>query len=174
MKRMAHAVVLLTVFLLLLNAGCYTVLQHPTGGNVVQESTHYQTCGDCHADAAYYHPYSQPYYSSHYNWGGYYGSPWWYDDYWCWDPGYDDGDYDYVGPRVQTGTRHLWSTGGWVFGTSGSSTRSSPPPASQPSQKSEKKKSEAKEKTKEKEKEKEKKKDNDERDLWKKPTRSRG
>ena len=92
MKRIALALALLAVSLLVLNAGCYTVLQHPTGGSVVQQDTYYRSCADCHADAAYYHPYSHPYYSSHYRWGGYYGDPWWYDDYYWYDPCYDYDD----------------------------------------------------------------------------------
>jgi hypothetical protein len=179
MRRISYALAILAVSLLLLNGGCYTVLKHPTGSSVVQEDTYYRSCADCHADAAYYHPYSQPYYSSHYGWGSYYGSPWWYDDYYWYDPCYDpcyDYDDDYIGPKVETDTRHLWgssgwASGGWGFTKPGSGTSSTPPPASQPSQKSDKKKTKAKEKEKEKEKpkEKEKEKPKDERDLWKKP-----
>jgi hypothetical protein len=173
MRRISYAVALLAVSLLLLNAGCYTVLQHPTGSSVVQQGTYYRSCADCHADAAYYHPYSQPYYSSHDRWGGYYGSYWWYDDYYWYDPYYDYDD-DYIGPKVETDTRHLWgssgwASGGWGFTKRGSGSSRAAPPASQPSQKNDKKKTETKEKTKEKEKpkEKEKEKEKDERDLWK-------
>ncbi len=117
MKRIALALALVAVSLLLLNAGCYTVLQHPTGSSVVQEGSYYRTCADCHADAAYYHPYGRSYSRygrSHYRWNDYYGYPWWYDDYWWWDDhDYDDHDNDYDGPDVETGTRHLWGTGGW-------------------------------------------------------------
>lgn len=169
MRRISHAVALLAVFLLLLTAGCYTVMRHPTGSVVAHESSQYRSCADCHADAAYYHPYSHPYYSygrSQYGWSGYYGSPWWYSDNWWWDP-YDDHhdyDHDYDAPEVETGTRHLWSSdgwasGGWGFTKSGESTRrpSSPPPAQS-----------GKEEQKEEEKKKDEKKDED-RNLWKKP-----
>jgi len=161
MRRIPYAVALVALFLLLLNAGCYTVLRHPTGSNVVQEDTYYRSCADCHADAAYYHPYSEPYYSSHDRWGGYYGSYWWYDDY--------------IGPRVETGSRHLWSTGGWGFGTSGSRTRSPSSSVTSPGQKNDKnaKKKEA-EKKDEKKEDKKKEQKEEERNLWKKPTRSRG
>jgi len=175
MRRISYAVALFALFLLFLNAGCYTVLRHPTGSSVVQEDTYYRSCADCHADAAYYHPYSEPYYSSHDRWGGYYGSYWWYDDYWCWDPCYDYDD-DYIGPQVETGGRHLWSTGGWGFGTSGSSTRSPSPSVTSPGQKTDKnaKKKEAEKKDEKKDEKKKEEKKDDERNLWKKPTRSRG
>ena len=173
MKRTSYVVALLAVSLLLLTAGCYTVLRHPTGSVVAHEGSQYRTCADCHADAAYYHPYSRPYYGhgrsqygSQYGWSGYYGSPWWYNDHWWWDP-YDDHDYDhdYDGPEVETGTRHLWSSDGWASGgwgftkPGGSVRRSTPPPApprNDDGQKEEdnKKKDEKKEET---------------RDLWKKP-----
>ncbi len=173
MRRILYAAALLAISLLFLNAGCYTVLRHPTGSTVVQEDTYYRSCADCHADATYYHPYSQPYYSSHYRWNAYYGSPWWYDDYYWYDPCYDCDD-DYIGPKVETSTRHLWSAGGWGFGTSGSGTRRASPPAAAPGKKDEKetKKKEAEQKNEKKEEKK--KEDEDERNLWKKPTRSRG
>ena len=169
MRRMSYAVAFLAVSLLLLNAGCYTVLQHPTGGSVVQQDTYYRSCADCHADAAYYHPYSHPYYSSHYRWGGYYGDPWWYDDYYWYDPCYDYDD-DYIGPKVETDTRHLWgssgwASGGWGFTKPGSGTSSAPSRASEPGKNDDGKKTEGKPKEKEKVKEKENEKD--ERDLWK-------
>ena len=176
MRRLSYALAILAVSLLLLNAGCYTVLKHPTGSRVVQYDTYYKSCADCHADAAYYHPYSQPYYSSHYGWGSYYGSPWWCDDYYWYDPCYDYDD-DYIGPKVETDTRHLWgssgwASGGWGFTKPGSGSSVAPPPR-QPGQKKtepkEKTKVKEKEKPKEKEKENEKEKPKDERDLWKKP-----
>ncbi len=173
MRRISYAVVLLAVSLLFLNAGCYTVLQHPTGSSVIQQDTYYRSCADCHADAAYYHPYSHPYYSSHDRWGGYYGSYWWYDDYYWYDPYYDYDD-DYIGPKVETDTRHLWSSsgwasGGWGFTKPGSGTSSAPSPGSQTNKKDDKKKSETKQKEKGKEKEKEKEDEKDERNLWKEP-----
>jgi hypothetical protein len=186
MRRILYAVALLAVSVVLLNAGCYTVLQHPTGSSMVQQDTYHRSCADCHADAAYYHPYNQPYYSSHDRWGGYYGSYWWYDDYYWYDPYYDPcyDDDDYIGPKVETGTRHLWGSGGWAtrgwaFSKPGSGTGSSSSPASQPSQTKDKKKTVAKEKEKEKEKEEkeeEKKKEEkkETRNLWKKPTGRRG
>ncbi len=174
MRRIALGLALLAVSLLLLNVGCYTVLQHPTGSSVVQEGSYYRTCADCHADAAYYHPYgssyNHPYYRygrSHHRWGSYYGSPWWYDDYWQWDP-YDDHDYDHEAPDVETGTRHLWSSGGWAssgwgFTKPGSGTTSPTPSTNVPSKKDDKKEDKKKDEKKDEKKEK------DERNLWKKP-----
>ena len=178
MKRIALVLAFLAASLLLLNTGCYTVLQHPTGSSVVQEGSYYRTCADCHADADYYHPYGHPYYSygrSHRRWNSYYGSPWWYDDYWQWDP-YDHHDYDddYDPPDVETGTRHLWGSSGWPTRGWGSSTRSTPAPAREPTKKDDKKKTEVKEKTKEEEKPKETEKEKEKRSPWKKPTGRRG
>ncbi len=153
MKRIALALALLAVSLLLLNAGCYTVLQHPTGGSVVQEGSYYRTCADCHADAAYYR------------------SPCWSDNSWGrYDHQCDDHDESSAGPEVETGTRHLWGTGGWApggwgFTKPGSGTRRPPPPPANEPQKKEKQKKKDEDKNKEKETEKEK----DERNLWKKP-----
>jgi hypothetical protein len=180
MKRIALALALLAVSLLLLNVGCYTVLRHPTGSSVVQEGSHYRTCADCHADAGYYHPYGRsyghPYYRSHNRWGSYYGSPWWYDDYWWWDDhDYDhDHDDDYEGPEVETGTRHLWSSGGWPTRGWGPGTGSTRAPASEPTQKNDKKKIEVKEKMEEKEKPKETEEEKEKRSPWNKPTGRRG
>lgn len=118
MKRLLTAVSLLAVSVALLSAGCYTVIKHPTGGDIVQEGSYYRSCADCHADAPFYHPYGRPYYRygrSAYGWGDYYGYPWWYDDYWWWDP-YDHDGNDDGGPDVEKGTRHLWSPGGWASG----------------------------------------------------------
>ncbi|MFH1690147.1 MAG: hypothetical protein ABIE42_07905 [Candidatus Eisenbacteria bacterium] len=172
MKRTAQAGALLVVSLLLLNTGCYTVLQHPTGSSVAHEGSAYRSCADCHADAAYYHPYSHPYYSygrSHNRWGSYYGSPWWHNDHWQWDQyDYDhDYDHDYDAPEVETGTRHLWSPGGWAssgwgFAKPGSGTSRATPPANLSSKKDDKK-DDKKDEEKDEEKEK------DERNLWKKP-----
>ncbi len=133
-------------------AGCYTVLRHPTGNDLMAgsglghggagyDSYGYRSCADCHADAAYYHPYYR-YGSSHYRWNDYYGSPWWYDDDWWW---HDDDHYEdpgEPGPGPETGVRHLWGSGGWPtkgwgFGASDapeSGSRTPPPPSSQPSQ----------------------------------------
>jgi len=134
-------------------AGCYTVLRHPTGNDVMAgtdydhgrlgyDSHGYRSCADCHADAAYYHPYYR-YGSSHYRWNDYYGSPWWYENDWWW---HDDDHYDdpgEPGPGPETGVRHLWGAGGWPtkgwgFGStdapeSGPRTPPPPPQSSQPS-----------------------------------------
>jgi hypothetical protein len=170
MKRTALAVLLLGVAFLLLNAGCYTVLRHPTGSQIVQEGAYYRSCADCHQDSEYYHPYSHPYYGygrSQYGWGGYYGSPWWYDSYWWWDddnhPHHDGGDYE--PPNVEEGSRHLWSSDGWAgsgwgFVKPGSSPRA-PAPSSDKNKKDEKKE--------EKKEDKKEKKTEDDRNLWDKP-----
>jgi len=164
MKRTSYVVALLAVSLLLLTTGCYTVMRHPTGDTVAHEGSQYRSCADCHADAAYYHPYSHPYNTygySQYGWSGYYGSPWWYNDYWWWDDHYD---HDYDAPPVETGTRHLWSSDGWASGVwgftkPGASVRTpSPPPP--PKKKDDGKKEDGK---------KEAEKKDETRDLWKKP-----
>jgi hypothetical protein len=124
-RTVATALGALLILSLLVTAGCYTVLQHPTGRDIVAEDSYYRGCDDCHADASYYHPYYR-YGSSHYRWSGYYGYPWWYDDYWWW--GYDDyDDYDGESPDVERGTRHLWQNGGWAGG--GWGFKSTDPPA---------------------------------------------
>lgn len=113
MKRLWLIVGCLLLILLFATAGCYTVLKHPTGGDIVQEGAYYKSCADCHADAAYYHPYYH-YGRSHYRWSGYYGYPWWHDDYWWWGHGdWDDGG---EGPEIESGGRHLWGSGGWASG----------------------------------------------------------
>ncbi len=126
-RTVATALGALLILSLLVTAGCYTVLQHPTGSDIVAEDSYSRGCDDCHADASYYHPYYR-YGSSHYRWSGYYGYPWWYDDYWYWgnDDYYDD-YYDGEGPDVERGTRHLWQSGGWASG--GWGFQSSDPPA---------------------------------------------
>jgi hypothetical protein len=165
------AAVLLAVSFLIVGTGCYTVLRHPTGSDVVREGAYYRSCADCHADAPFYHPYGHRYYRygrSHYGWGGYYGRPWWYDNYWWWDH-HDDDDYDdYDGPRVETRERHLWSEGGWApqgwgFSRPGTSPPTSAPP-SRPRDDGDEKKNESKKKE-------EKKEDKDKRSLWDNPKR---
>ena len=173
MRRLLAAAVLVVVSLLIAGAGCYTVLRHPTGSSVMYEGSYYKSCADCHADAAFYHPYGHPYYrygQSHYGWGSYYGRPWWYDDYWWWDPHHDD---DYEGPEVETGTRHLWSPEGWApqgWGFSrpdaGADTPSRP---EQPRDDDKKPRRQEAEKRKENKSEDD---DDDDRNLWDKPKRS--
>lgn len=92
--------------------GCYTVLRHPTGGDVVSEDSYMRTCADCHSDAQFYHPYYR-YGSSQYRWNDYYGYPWWYNDYWWWNGHDDSGSQP---GNVETGERHLWGSGGWASG----------------------------------------------------------
>jgi len=163
----AAALALLTLLLLgVFLGGCYTVLRHPTGGNVVAESATYRSCADCHADAAYYHPYYR-YGRSHSWWGPYAGNPWWYDHYWWWPHGHEDPGSS-EGPHVETGRRHLWSSSGWPSGGWGftsppsQSGKSDGPPRSAPpktNQNEQKKKDESEE-------EKKKEKEKDERHLW--------
>lgn len=148
----------LALLLILLSAGCYTVIKHPTGGAVVQHDTYYRSCADCHADASFYHPYGHPYYSygrSHYGWGGYTGNPWWYDNYWWWDDDDDSGG----GPVVEEGKRHLWSSdgwasGGWGFRKPASSQTKTPVPAAETEKKEDDKKDDTK-------------KEDDKKHLWK-------
>jgi len=104
--------VLLILVLILSATGCYTVLRHPTGPDVSYRGAYVKSCGDCHTDAQFYHPYYR-YGRSHYYWNDYYGHPWWYDDYWWWD--HHDG-YEGDPPDVERGERHLWSPGGWATG----------------------------------------------------------
>jgi hypothetical protein len=173
MRRLLAVAVLLAVSLLVAGTGCYTVLRHPTGSDIVQEGSYYRGCSDCHADAAFYHPYGgSPYYNygqSNYGWGGYYGRPWWYDDYWGW--GNDHGDHGYEGPDVETGQRHLWSPDGWApqgwgFSRPESGTRMTPstPPPEQPRDEDKKKDEPKKEEKKTTE-------DKDTRSIWDTPKR---
>ncbi|MCD4691261.1 hypothetical protein K8S17_07355 [bacterium] len=132
--------------LVLSAAGCYTVLRHPTGGDVMAGSSYvdagYRTCADCHADAAYYHPYYR-YGSSHHRWNDYYGQPWWYGQDWWWhdDGYYHDDDEGTPGPGPEQGVRHLWGSGGWAtkgwgFGSPAApegGSRTPPPPPQQSS-----------------------------------------
>lgn len=127
-KFVAGALLLLAV---LMASGCYTVLRHPTGSDVVSQDSYGRTCSDCHADAQFYHPYYR--YGSSYNrWNDYYGSPWWYDNYWWWDHNDGHNDDGSQPGNVETGERHLWSSGGWASGgwgftkPSGTSTPSAP------------------------------------------------
>ena len=122
MRRSLWVVGFLVLLSLFAVSGCYTVLRHPTGESVVYEGDYYKTCADCHADASYYHPY-YTYGMSNYRWRDYYGYPWWYDGSWWWDP-YDHGDHE-PGPEAQSGTGHLWGTGGWPSGGWGFGTPSS-------------------------------------------------
>jgi hypothetical protein len=137
MKRTSWIAGFLTLLVVFAVSGCYTVLRHPTGDSAVYEGSYYRTCADCHADAAYYHPYYR-YGQSHYRWRDYYGYPWWYDNYW-WYP-YDD-DYEGDAPDARSGTGHLWGSGGWPSGGwgfhtpppgQGSQPPAQPPPVRQP------------------------------------------
>ena len=141
MKRLSVPLWTLLILVILVLAGCYTMVKHPTGREVVYEGsydhgTYDQGCIDCHPDAAYYHPY-YGYARSHYWWNGYYGYPWWYYDCWWWywcDSGGGSG------VPVETGSRHLWQTSGWASGgwagVKGSPSRYSgmppPPPPEKP------------------------------------------
>ena len=108
--RRIHPVLILLVLALFAAGGCYTVLHHPQA----YESTdgHYadKACADCHADADLYH-YTEGYGGSWYytyppSWAYYYQSPWWYGDYWYYEPSHD-------GPAAPTESgRHLWNRGG--------------------------------------------------------------
>lgn len=158
MKRLHVLTGIAVLMLLSATVGCYTVLRHPVAESVTYEGTYYRSCADCHADAAYYHPYYR-YGTSHTRWQGYYGYPWWYDDYW-WYPHEDTGE-----PRdVERGERHLWSPGGWASGGWGftKGTGTAPPPTVRPPDDQEKE--EPEEKTPDDEKS-----DQDDRHLWTKP-----
>ena len=160
MRRARIAGAIAALVLLLLLAGCYTVLRHPTGTDVVSTGPGYRTCADCHADAAFYHPYYH-YGRSHRWWGAYSGYPWWYHDYWWYPDGYDPDDVE--GPPVEKGSRHLWSSGGWPSGgwgftappsSDGGTERPQNQPPKQHQQSQEQKKDD------------EKKEEKDERHLW--------
>ncbi len=165
MTRWRIGLVLVIIVAIAALTGCYTVLRHPTGSEVVEAGGYYKSCADCHANAAYYHPYYS-YGRSHSWWSGYYGSPWWYDDYWWWDPYHgDDGDYE--GPEVEQGERHLWSPGGWAtkgwgFTRPESGVRSEPPRSRPPGTSI----SQPAEEPKKEEKKEEKKETTEERSLW--------
>jgi hypothetical protein len=114
MRKVAWALCAAAVLALLAASGCYTVLSHPAETDVVAAGSTYRSCADCHADATYYHPYYH-YGRSHERWGDYYGFPWWYSDRWWWQPDDSSGE-----PRVpvETGTRHIWGSGGGTKGWS--------------------------------------------------------
>ncbi len=123
----------ITIIVLLVLSGCYTVLRHPAGSTIVDDSTYDSSmyyggggpCAGCHAAAEYYHP-SYRYGASHYRWNNYYGDPWWqYDDWWWSEPDYPVGG-EYEGPQVEQGTRHLWGGSGWA--TKGWGGSPAPPP----------------------------------------------
>ncbi len=132
MRRFQLIAGVLLLLAVLMASGCYTVLRHPTGSDIVGSQSYGKSCSDCHADAQFYHPYYR-YGTSYHRWNDYYGSPWWYNDYWWW--GHNDGYHDNEGnppSDVETGERHLWSSGGWASGgwgftkPSGTSTPSTP------------------------------------------------
>jgi hypothetical protein len=157
MKGSAVALVILGLFVVLLAGGCYTVLRHPTGDSVVQGEAYYRSCGDCHEDAAYYHPFYS-YGRSNDRWRGYYGNPWWYNDYWWYQ--HDHGNDDEVAPPVEQGTRHLWGSGGWASGGWGFHKPANEPEVKNPQGTDEEKPSGEKP-------DEEKPKKEDERNLWK-------
>ena len=120
MKRTSILLRATVPILLLLLAGCYTVLTHPTDIAVSYENdTGYEygageaetatmgtsACSDCHFESewlGYYdHPliWDYPAYSNNAWWGDYYGRPWWYDEHWF------DGSYSSGG---STGGRSWW------------------------------------------------------------------
>ena len=101
--------VFLVVSLLLLafvTQGCFTVLKHPEGVTMADEYQNSKSCTDCHQETWLYH-YDRYWYGSYYpgDWGYYYGTPWWYDDYWY---------YPAAGQTepVESGGRHMWSQPG--------------------------------------------------------------
>ena len=155
MRRLNTFVWMAILLGLILCAGCYTVLRHPVAESVTQRGAYYKSCADCHADAAYYHPYYN-YGVSHLRWRDYYGYPWWYDDYWWWDGHDEPGD-----PRdVERGERHLWSPGGWASGGWGFiKGGDTPPPARPPEDAKDDSKDDENDDSKE----------TDDRHLWKKP-----
>lgn len=159
MRRLQTLVGMAILLALLLSAGCYTVLRHPAAESVSQEGAYYRSCADCHADAAYYHPYYN-YGGSHSRWRSYYGYPWWHDDYW-WYPSEETGE-----PRdLERGERHLWGSGGWASGGWGFSkpAGTTPAPAVAPDRPPDDEKDD--------EKTDDEAKDQDDRHLWKKPTK---
>ena len=129
MKRLAMLAGVLFVLALLATTGCYTVLRHPTGTDVVEGGSYYRSCADCHADAEYYHPYYR-YGRSHYRWNDYYGYPWWYDDYWWRDHDHHDDGGESI--DVERGGRHLWGTGSSGTGGWGFTKQPTVPPSAEP------------------------------------------
>jgi hypothetical protein len=129
MRRMPVTLGILLLISIFATAGCYTVLRHPTGSEIVSGEPYYRSCADCHADAEYYHPYSSYGYGYGYSnssWRSYYGYPWWYDNYWGWDHQgeHNEGESN---PPVEQGTGHLWGSGGWASGGWGFSTKQPAP-----------------------------------------------
>ncbi|UCF77753.1 MAG: hypothetical protein JSW03_06470 [Candidatus Eiseniibacteriota bacterium] len=97
------SLVMAAVILALVAGGCYTVLKHPEGVTLMDESYQRKSCMDCHQEAWFYH-YDPYWYGTYYpnDWWGYYGRPWWYDDYWYY---YGTGEYE----PVERGRRHMWT-----------------------------------------------------------------
>ncbi|MCX5800399.1 MAG: hypothetical protein NTX17_03325 [Candidatus Eisenbacteria bacterium] len=105
MSTRAYFVVSL-LLLALVASGCYTVLKHPEGVALVDESQNRKNCMDCHQETWLYH-YDPYWYGSYYpgDWRYYYGRPWWYDDYWYYTPSGET-------QPVEKGGRHMWSQPG--------------------------------------------------------------
>ena len=119
---------LLMMFLSL--SGCYTVIRR--SGAAVDEQDHYLSEGQVSErwidpGYIYYDPFYHWYYPSAYgHWRYYYTYPWWWNDYWFWDPGPDR-----PGTQVDT-ERHIWDDRRGPGWTSPPSSPAPPSTASQP------------------------------------------
>lgn len=88
---------LLLLVLCVFCAGCYTMLQHPTGGSAELQYARYteaKDCRDCHERFDTHHSWrlGNRWYSDFGSRRGYY-RPWWYDDYWFWNQQYGQDPY---------------------------------------------------------------------------------
>jgi hypothetical protein len=133
MKKMIRYIVAgsLVAMLSLSMTGCYTVIRR--SGSAMDEQDRYLS------DAGYaerwidpqhiwYDPFYHWYYPSAYGpWRYYYTHPWWWNDYWFWDPGPDR-----PGAAVDT-ERHIWDGRRKPDWSSPPSSPTPPSTASQPS-----------------------------------------
>ena len=73
--------------LIIMTAGCYTVIMHPVSDEDYTQHDYQQDCLSCHPD---YHEYPYGYFYGDYpdywwdtpRYGRYYAYPWWWDHYW--------------------------------------------------------------------------------------------
>jgi hypothetical protein len=103
------ALILWTALIMMISAGCYTVLQHPGVEETYSGEDYQADCLGCHPD---YHEYPYGYFYGTYpdywwsspRWGHYYAYPWWWDYYWYPRREYHDDSDEFV-PRSTRGKK---------------------------------------------------------------------
>ncbi|MBN2226753.1 MAG: hypothetical protein JW763_05265 [candidate division Zixibacteria bacterium] len=106
--RMMLKILLPLGMLMVMTAGCYTVIMHPVSDEDYTQHDYQQDCLSCHPD---YHEYPYGYFYGNYpdywwdtpRYGHYYAYPWWWDHYWYRGGGQvNTGDNDDTGsPRSE-------------------------------------------------------------------------